>query len=734
MNDLVFQRSEVDGYIKENSNLELPDKVVEQLMQLTEGWIGAIQLALLPHHSSHSYQDEITSYTGIDSNLFGSLFEEAISHQTEPVKQFLLITSILDRLCAELCDRLIAEGQRRQLDYFGPVDRRHSSSGQTILNYLVNHNMFLVPLDLDKVWFRYHPLFARIMRERLQAESPKLKMRLHEISARWLADHDLLPEAISHALASRDQKYAAELIEKGGRIALNQGKYRVMRTWLQALGQDAIRTNPYLCLLSVIVNILNGELYQAKADLDHFDLAVQTSDDDLLPGQDLDIIKNITRAYLLVTINDDISTGLKRFRQIYRNIPEHQYQMRSMAKGFLMDIHNRCDRPSKAEIDAQNMASLSKKAGDYQMYFRGIAEAANAHLKMGKLHTAQLILEKAFRQAHSLGDNKVYDETASVVAASLAYERNDLEKAWRENSIGIVLGRETGTVMQAGQALFMLCKLHLTHGDYDQAHQALDQVDALFSSLSHPLSASLAAWRAHVWLKQVMLEGNPDYAMESAVKWAESVSKKVQSGEKYVLHETIWPTHITLALVHLAVGKISEALTLIEKLRSQLETARARGALIEVLTLLSLIQEASGQHTEALKTLHLVLTWGESEGFVRSIIDAGTPINKLLDDARAELKLPYHMNRYILKLQEVIPNTGLPQNNYPESLSPIHLTTTEKKILQKLSEGYSTAEIARELTVSDNTVKTHISHILNKFHVTRRAQAVHRARELDIVE
>ena len=100
----------------------------------------------------------------------------------------------------------------------------------------------------------------------------------------------------------------------------------------------------------------------------------------------------------------------------------------------------------------------------------------------------------------------------------LAYERNDLEKAWRENSSGIVLGRETGTAMQAGQALFMLCKLHLTRGDYDQAHQALDQVDALFSSLSHPLSASLAAWRAHVWLKQVMLEDNPDYAMESAVK------------------------------------------------------------------------------------------------------------------------------------------------------------------------------------------------------------------------
>jgi LuxR family maltose regulon positive regulatory protein len=276
--------------------------------------------------------------------------------------------------------------------------------------------------------------------------------------------------------------------------------------------------------------------------------------------------------------------------------------------------------------------------------------------------------------------------------------------------------------------------LHLTRGDCYQAHQALDQVDTLYGSLSHPLSASLAAWRAHVWLQQVMLEDNPDHAMESAVNWAESISKKDQSGENYVLHETIWPTHITLARVRLAEGKISEALTLTEKLRSQLETARARGALIQVLILQSLIQDASGQHSEALKTLLQGLTWGESEGFVRSITDAGIPIHLLLDDVRGEIKLPFHLNRYIFKLQEAIPNTGLPLNNSPQNRPPVHLTTAEMIILQKLSEGYSTAEIARELTVSDNTVKTHISHILDKFQVTRRAQAVHRARELAIVD
>ena len=285
-----------------------------------------------------------------------------------------------------------------------------------------------------------------------------------------------------------------------------------------------------------------------------------------------------------------------------------------MAKVALLDIHNRTDSPISAEIDAQEIASLSKKAGNYKMYFRGIAEAANAYYKMGKLNAAQHTLEKAFRQVRSIGAEEFMDEVASMVACQLAYERNDLEKAWEEISRRIDLVREIGTPLQAGQVLFMLCKLHLTRGDCDQAHQALDQVDALFGSPFHPLSVSLSAWRAHVWLKQIMLEDNPDYAMEAAVNWAEVVSEQELSGEKYVLHETIWPTHITLARVRLAEGKTSEALTLIEKLRSQLEAAHARGMLIQVLAVQSLIQEASGQHKQALNTLQQALTCGEPGG------------------------------------------------------------------------------------------------------------------------
>jgi LuxR family maltose regulon positive regulatory protein len=734
MNDLAFQLSEVESFLKGSIDPELPDGVAEQLIQLTEGWIGAIQLAVLYVQVGHSYQDMIASIKGGRSDLYNSLFDEVFPRQPEPVKQFLLITSVLDRLCAELCDRLIEQGQRRKYDSLSSKEQRHAPESQALMNYLVDRNLFLIPLDSEKIWFRYHTAFAQHLRHRLQTQTPKLKPRLHKIAAQWLAERGFFPDAIDQALASLDYPYAADLIEQGGREALHQGKYHTLRTWLQALPQGLIRTNPALCLFAAIINILYGQLNQAQEDLTALGHALRTREKVPLQWESLYVIMDILRAYLLAALSHDIPSALKLLGQIHRNIPRDQFQLLSVSKITGMEIYQRGDRPLRAERAALEVASLNQKAGNYRFYFHGIAEAAKAQVTMGKLRSAQLTLEQDLQQVRSSGADGFYDEATSVVVTRLAYEVNDLEKAWEVNSRRLASRRETGTPMQRAQALFALCELHLSRGDCIQAHQALDQVDAVFDSLFHPLSISLAAWRAHVWLKQVILGDNPDYAMAAAVNWADTISKQNVPGEKYVLHETIWPTHITLSRVRLAEGNLDEALASIETLRKHLENAHAKGMLIQVFALHSLIQEAAGKHPEALRTLLQALTWGEPEGFVRSIIDAGPPIYKLLAAVRSELKLPLRLNRYISKLLEICRNSGLPQKSYLIHPPSIHLTTTELKILQKLSEGYSTADIAKELTVSENTIKTHISHILNKLHVTRRAQAVRKALELTLLD
>jgi len=734
MNDLAFQLSEVESFLKDNFDPELPDGVAEQLTQLMEGWIGAIQLAILSVQSGRSYQDMMASIKGGRSDLFNSLFDEVFPRQPEPVKQYLLITSVLDRLCAELCDQLIEQGQRRKYDSLSSVEQRHAPESQTLMNYLADRNLFLIPLDSEGVWFRYHTVFAQHLRHRLQTKSPKLKSRLNKIAAKWLAERGFFQDAINQALASQDFQYAADLIEKGGRDALHQGKYHTLRTWLQALPQDLIRTNPALCLFAAIINILYGQLNQAQVDLNDLGHALRTKEKGPLQWESLHVIMDILQAYLLAALSSDIPSALKLLGEIHRNIPRDQYQLLSVSKIATMEIYQRGDRPLRAERAALEVAALNQKAGDYRFYFYGIAEGAKAQVTMGKLRSAQLTLEQDLHQVRSSGADCFYDEATSVVVTRLAYEVNDLEKAWEVNARRLASGWETGTPMQTGQALFALCELHLARGDCNQAHQALDRVDAIFDSLFHPLSVSLAAWRAHVWLKQVILGDNPDYALAAAVNWADTISKQNRPGEKYVLHETIWPTHITLSRVRLAEDNIDEALASIETLRKHLENAHAKGMLIQVLALHSLIQEAAGMHPEALRTLLQALTWGEPEGFVRSIIDAGPPIYKLLAAVRSELKLPLRLNRYISKLLEIYRNSGLPQRSYTKHQPAIHLTTTEMKILQKLTEGYSTADIAKELTVSDNTIKTHISHILSKLHVTRRAQAVHKALELTLLD
>jgi len=733
-NDLAFQLSEVESYIKGNSDPELPDGVAEKLTQLTEGWIGAIQLAVLYTQSGHSYQDLMVSITGARSDLFIPLFEEVLPRQLEPVKQFLLITSILDRFCAELCERLIEDGQRRKHDSLSSLEQRHAPESQMLINYLANRSLFLIPLDSEGIWFRYHPVFAQYLRHRLQTKSPKLKSRLHKIAARWFVERGFFQDAISQALASLDFEYAAELIEQGGREALHQGKYHALRTWLQALPQILIRTNPTLCLFAAVVNILYGQHNQAQVDLIDLDRAMQTSDRVPLNREGLHAIVNILRAYLLGTLNNDIPSALKLLGEIHRSIPRDQYQLLSVSKMAMMELFQRGDRPRRAERAALEVAALNQKVGDYRFYFRGIAEGAKAQVTMGKLRSVQLTLEHTQHQANSTGADGFYDEATNGVVSRLAYEVNDLEKAWEVNSRRLASGWETGTPMQTGQALFVLCELYLARGDFVQAHQALDQVDPLFDSLFHPLSGSLAAWRANSWLKQVILGDNPDYAMAAAVNWADTVSKQNQPSEKYVLHETMWPIHITLSRVRLVEGNLDDAMASTETLRRHLENAHAKGTLIQVLALHSLIQEAAEKHNEALRTLLQALTWGEPEGFVRSIIDAGPPIYKLLAAVRTELKLPLRLNRYISSLLEIYRNSGLPHKSFTKHQPSIHLTTTEMKILQKLSEGYSTAGIAKELIVSENTVKTHISHIFNKLHVTRRAQAVHKAMELTLLD
>ena len=171
-------------------------------------------------------------------------------------------------------------------------------------------------MDLDGVWFRYHRLFAQYLIRRLQTRFRKLKLKLHGTAARWLAERDQYQEAINQALSSEDKEYAAELIERGGRIALQEGKFSTLRTWLQALPQDVARTNPYLCVFAAIVDVVFGQLDQAQADLNDLDHALQTSDKEPLPGMIPHVISDILRAYLRATLNKDISPAKKLLRQI----------------------------------------------------------------------------------------------------------------------------------------------------------------------------------------------------------------------------------------------------------------------------------------------------------------------------------------------------------------------------------------------------------------------------------
>ena len=681
--DLRFLPAECADFLRDVMGLNLSGDDVTALERRTEGWIAGLQLAALSMRGRADLPGFIKAFTGSSHYVLDYLIEEVFERQPAEEQDFLLKTSVLDRLCGPLCDAIV----------------NRTDSG-FILDRLEHANLFIFPLDQSRTWYRYHRLFVELLRQRLHSTDIQSEYELHRRASRWFAAEGLLPEAIDHALVATDWDWAATLISDHTVMMLRSGELITLLGWIKSLPEEVVYARPQLCRDYGWSLTLTGHLDSADIYLQHAEVAVQG--DDALLGTIL-----VAQAYNL-RLRGKFLQAIERAQRAQALLPPEDYLSRGLVAltlGFALWNSGQLRQAEQAFMEVDQPAQLSHNhyARVTALAYLGVIQAV-----YGQLHRAAGLC----REVIQMDERSPTVAPAYIELGVLLYEWNDLELADEQLQKGIELSQRTGNWMVQCDGLRNLALLKLASGEPDVAETILEQSHQLARSHEDnpPTRQRNAAFHVQLALAQ------DDLA--TAKFWAEQV---IEHTDASLLYPYLM---LTPARLLLARHKQAEASEMLQELY---ETASQTGwgsGMIEVRLLQAL---AAAAPDLALHFLKDALVKAQPEGFIRTFVDKGEPMKALLEKLKpqaAELK------GYI---QTILAAFG-PKLNLSIRQALIEpLSERELDVLRLLSEGLSNGEIAQRLVVSVGTVKTHVHSIIDKLGVHNRTQAVAQARQLELL-
>jgi LuxR family maltose regulon positive regulatory protein len=727
--DLRFSPDEAAAFLNEVMRLDLPAEQVAALERRTEGWITGLQLAALSIRGREDPSAFIAAFTGSQRYVLDYLTDEVLNQQPEEIQRFLLETAMLDRLTGSLCDHVrfgFAEppsssaGTAVRLDFAEPPSSSagtavaQGADSQQLLEVLEASNLFLVPLDEERRWYRYHRLFADLLRQRVQREKGDLVPELHRRASKWYEQNGFVPEAVGHALEAGDDERAADLIEWTAWTTVMRGEVRTLRGWLDSLPEELMRSRPQLGMLYAWALALGGELESVEPYLQGVDLQQ-------VPGEVAAV-----RAYV-ASLHDETSLATEFAQQVFEYLPERKWFSRGMAAVILGNDALISGNPAAAIQALTKTIRLSEAAGRTYLavFARGILGEA---LQMqGRLHEAANIQRRALELASSEGGTPAPSAGFSYIGLSrLHYEWDDLDSAMHNAEQGIEIIELGGLVEAIPAGRFILAQVHLARAEIEQAIRTMAKAEQAAQRCGNPyVLARVAAWRMR--LRMTHRDRVP------VTDWQGQQLPDTDGGTNY-LHELV---HLARARELMASAladrpsqrtRVREALDLLQR---QLEAAKATGRVentVTILVLQALAFQMVGDGDQALSALERALSLAEPGGYVRTFVDEGEPMARLLRRALTQGIAPGYVRKLLVAYEERTPAAS------PAAQALIEpLTEREFEVLRLVAAGLSNQEIARELVIAVSTVKSHINHIYGKLAVKSRTQAVARARELDLV-
>ena len=715
--DLRFTPDEAAAYLNGAMGLDLAAGDVAALEGRTEGWIAALQLAALSIQGRDDAAGFIAGFSGDDRYIVDYLVEEVLHRQPESVRSFLLQTSILSLLSGPLCDAVTG-----------------GDGGKAMLEALDRKNLFLVPLDDRRRWYRYHHLFADVLRARLVDEQPDTMPELHRRASVWYEQNRDRSEAIRHAVAGGDIDRAADLIELAIPVMRRDRHDGAVLAWLRLLPDALVRRRPVLSVAYASVLLARGELDDVERHLrDAEQWLTATAGLPDGPGAgpagmvvvELDefrILPALIAHYRAVhaQIRGDGPATVRHSRDVLALTSEGDDLLRGGAEAILgLASWANGDLEVAYRLHDDGMARV-RRSGSLPDAIGAAIPLAEIRMAQGRLRDAREVYERGLQLATKAGEPILRGAAdIHVGLADIAREQGDREAAAQHLATSTNLGEHMGFPQNRHRFHLVTARVRVSEGDLDGAldalHEAQRQYTFDFSPDVHPLPAQIA--RVHV--RQGRLADASAWARERGLSAADDLS---------YLREF---EHITLARLLLAgggpAGSTQQAPALLERLLRAAEDGGRTAGVIEVLVLQALGHQARGDVPAALVPLARALALAEPEGYVRLFLDEGAPMAALLESAAKRAIEPV----YVRRLRSAFGHGEAQTATRQPLVEP--LSERELEVLRLLASDLGGPDIARELVVSLNTVRSHTKSIYAKLGVNSRREAVRRAAELDLL-
>lgn len=692
--DLRFTLSEAAGFLNQVMGLNLIAEDVAALEARTEGWIAGLQLAAISMRGHQDATRFIKSFTGSHHFILDYLVEEVLQQQAESIQHFLLCTCILDRLCGSLCDAILSDS---------------SASGQATLEYLEQANLFIVPLDNERRWYRYHHLFADLLRQRLhqRAVSPSGDVgsdvdELHRRASLWYEDNGLEIEAFHHAAAAHDIERAERLMEGNGMPLLFRGAMAPVMNWLESLSRAVLDARPSLWVWYAFSCLSVGQATGIEQKLQAAEAALEAIKPD---GKTEDVMGRIASIRAMLAIpHNDVPTMIAQSRRALALLHLDNLSVRTAttwALGYAYQMQG--DRAAARDAYTE-VITICQASGNIMFDIAATSSLGSLQEADNQLDLAAETYRRVLQLA---GDPPLpHANGAYHGLAAISYERNDLDAAEKYGRMSLQLGLQISSIDLPASAGVLLARLKLAQGDADGAIAELVEAERFVRKYNFVLRLpELAAARVLILLHQ----GDVQAAARLAQAYDIPLSK---------------------ARVHLAQRDPSAALAVLEPLRQQADEKGWQDERLRVMILRAIAFHNQDKRADALQVLHDALILAEPGGFRRSFLDEGIPMEKLLSEAAAQRMMPDYISQLLAAFEtEKDRKSHLSVNQ--SLIDP--LSERELEVLHLLAQGLSNSEIGERLFIALDTVKGHNRRIYDKLHVQRRTEAVARARELGLL-
>ena len=703
--DLRFTLNEIAIFLNEIMGFTLSSKDLVALEKRTEGWIAGLQMVALALQNQQDKASYIQSFTGSHRYILDYLMEEVINSLPDNAREFLLKTSILDRFNGSLCDFVI--------------EREYS---QSMLIDLELKNIFLIPLDSQRNWYRYHHLFAELLRNQLNYESDGLAAQLHKRASTWFEQQGMFENAVTHSISAKDFVTAADILERNVIAVKDIGELPLITKWLRTFPDEIVFSRPWLCVANAWVYAQLGNLAETNKNLSHANASLAKSS-----GLSKNQIRHITGHILAIEAYtnvlyykyEDLDQALELANKALDSLPETDLSTR----GFITVLLGKIQR-LRLELDPAlqtfNIAlEIYQEDQHTHEIIYTLGELARVYRARGELNTASSVCEEAIKLARDEKNQILAEAYVLGTLGRIYYEWNRLDDAKKVGEKAVELSLKLGQFNTLYGNYFLLAKIYSRHKQFSEATDAIKKARDLVGKLSDIHAFYLRAHEASIQMEMGKLE--------LVKQWIDQLSfQKLGDGGRQEL------APIIIALYRADyIENLDEWLMFLAKIQSYYFDRQMKDNWLKTNVQYAMALQAKGDIPRSITTLRPVIIHGKTEGYMRSFIDQGEPMHELLREGLSKGTEIDYTTKLIHGIEDESGKYKL-RNSAPEEGLIDPLSKREVEVLHLLNSDLSVPEISSHLHISVSTLRTHIRNIYEKLGVHSRFEATTKGKTLGL--